>query len=214
MRKKEEIININLETDRLYLKRPTMDEQYDLWNIQKQRNVYRYYMSIPTRFNNDREAFEQELNDWEKQKKWYQLKIDNLEEDSDKYTWSIFLKNGEVIGQMSVQPNNKYDNVAIRNIGWYINPKYQRLGYATEAAMKIIEFMFEVVEIERIETEANIVNPSSWKLMEKLGFERVGESVSSHIDDEGNYLMQYNYLLTKEKYDLHKEKNFIQGRNC
>ncbi len=146
-------------------------------------------------------------------KKWYQLKIDNLEEYSDKYTWSIFLKNGEVIGQMSVQPNHKYDNVAIRNIGWYINPKYQRLGYTTEAAMKIIEFMFEVVEIERIETEATIVNPSSWKLMEKLGFERVEESISSHIDDEGNYLMQYNYLLTKEKYNFDKEKNFGQSSN-
>ncbi len=50
MVKKEEIANINLETNRLYLKRPTMNEQYDLWNIQRQRNVYRYYMSIPTRF--------------------------------------------------------------------------------------------------------------------------------------------------------------------
>ena len=205
MRKKEEIMDINLETDRLYLKRPTMEEQYDLWNIQRQRSMYRYYMAIPSRFNNDREAFEKELNVWEKQKKWYQLKIDNLNNDSDKYTWSIFLKNGEVIGQMSVQPNSKYDDPAIRNVGWYINPKYQRLGYAYEAAHKIIEFMFETVGIDRIETEANIVNLASWKLMEKLGFIRTGESVSNHLDDEGNKLMQYDYLLTKEQYNLNKE---------
>ena len=212
MKKKEEITNINLETDRLFLKRPTMTEQYDLWNIQKQREVYRYYMSIPARFNNNREAFEHELNDWELQKKWYQLKIDNLDEDSDKYTWSIFLKNGEVIGQMTVQPNSNYDDLAIRNIGWYINPKYQGLGYATEAAMKIIEFMFNVVEIDSIVTEANVVNCGSWKLMEKLGFERTGESVSNHIDDEGKNLMQYNYLLTKEEYEINKENNYKKGR--
>ena len=36
-----EIKNIDLETERLYLKKPTMDEQYDLWNILKDRNVYK-----------------------------------------------------------------------------------------------------------------------------------------------------------------------------
>lgn len=125
---------------------------------------------------------------------------------------SRVLKNGEVIGQMTVQSNSDYDNLAIRNIGWYINPKYQGLGYATEAAMKIIEFMFNVVEIDSIITEANVVNCGSWKLMEKLGFERTGESVSNHIDDEGKNLMQYNYLLTKEKYEINKENSYKKGR--
>lgn len=202
MKKKEDIRSIDLETERLYLKRPTMDEQHDLWNIQRKRSVYRYYMSIPSRFNNDRDAFEMELNDWDKQKKWYQRKIDNLDEDSDKYTWSIFLKSGEVIGQMTVQPNSNYSDLAIRNVGWYINPKYQGQGYATEAAKKIISFMFNVVDIDRIETSANIINPASWKVMEKLGFEKTGESISDHLDEDGNPLMQYDYVLTKEKYNM------------
>lgn len=58
----------NIETERLYLKIPTMLEQYDLWKILKQEKVNKFYMATPTRFNNNRQAFQESLNNWEKQK--------------------------------------------------------------------------------------------------------------------------------------------------
>ena len=40
-----------LHTDRLDIRIPTYEEQYDLWNIQKQEKVNIYYQSTPSRFN-------------------------------------------------------------------------------------------------------------------------------------------------------------------
>ena len=191
----------NLETERLSLRKPTMAEQYDLWNILRQEKVWQYYMNIPDRFNNDRKAFQESLDDWSKQEKFFKRKIDNAEEDSDKYTWSIFLKNGTVIGQMTVQPNDNYpDNPRIRTVGWFIDPKLQRQGYAYEAARAVLDYMFSQTDLKEIRTEANIVNPGSWGLMEKLGFIRIGESISSHYDINGNPLKQYNYMINRDMY--------------
>lgn len=205
----------DFETDRLFIKKPTIEEQFALWNILRNENVNRYYFPTPDRIfikNNlskdniedlkrARKIFMEQLNDWDRQQPFYQRKIEsiNAEDNSQKYTWSIFLKTGEPIGQITVQPSDEYpDNPEVRDIGWFISPKHQGNGYATEAALKILEFMFEEVEIEQIITSAAIINQGSWGLMEKLGFERTGEKQSTYFDDEDNILECYCYVCNKE----------------
>lgn len=120
-----------IETERLSLNVPVIEEQYHLWNILRQEVVWQYYMNIPERFNNDRRLFQESLDDWTKQEQYFKKKIDNLDNDSDKYTWTIHLKDGTVIGQITVQPNPKYPtNPKVRDIGWYIDPKLQGNGFA------------------------------------------------------------------------------------
>ena len=60
--------------------------------------------------------------------------------------------------------------------------------------------MFEEVEIEKIITSAAIVNEGSWKIMEKLGFERVVEKQSTYFDESDNILKCYCYVGDKEKF--------------
>ena len=196
----------DIETKRLNLKIPTMDEQYDLFNILRKEEVNKYYIVTPKRFNN-REEFLISLNDWNKQKEFYQKKIDNLNSNDYKYTWSIFLKDNTLIGQITVQPNSNYLNdKKIRDIGWFMDPKYQRNGYMFEVASVVLDYIFKEERIERIETLSAAINISSWKLMEKLGFKRIGETNSPYLDDNGNYLLGYSYILTKEMY-LNKKSN-------
>lgn len=190
---------IDIKTKRLNLKRPTMKEQYDLWNILRKEEVNKYYMVTPKRFHS-REEFLISLSDWDKQKKFCQNKIDSLDSDVYKYTWSIFLKDNTVIGQITVQPNTNYNNPKIRDIGWFIDPKYQRKGYMYEAASAVLDYVFKEENLEKIETLAAAINTSSWKLMEKLGFKRIGETNSPYLDDNGNYLLGYSYILTKDMY--------------
>ncbi len=71
---------------------------------------------------------------------------------------------------------------------------------AFEAALKVLKFMFNEVNIERIETEAVTVNEPSWRLMEKLGFTRTGTIKASYKDMDENDIYKYTYLLTKEKF--------------
>lgn len=207
----------DFETDRLILKVPTMSEQFALWNILIDEKVNRYYFPTPNRIfvkNNltkdniaslkeARALFMEQLNDWERQKPFYDKKIEsiNKEENSQKFTWSIFLKEGEPIGQITVQPNDDYpDTPEIRDVGWFINPKYHGQGLGTEVATIILDFMFNEVEIDRIITSAAVNNPGSWRIMEKLGFERIGEKESSYFDESGNILTSYCYSVDKEMF--------------
>ena len=189
-----------LHTDKLDIRIPRYEDQYYLWNIQKQEKVNIYYQSTPSRFKTRRE-YQEALQDWESQKKWYYLKIENLDKDSDMYSWTIFLKDTDKpIGQITVQPNDRYDDLNIRNIGWYIDPELQGRGLAFEAALEVLKFMFNEVNIERIETEAVTVNEPSWRLMEKLGFERNGTIKASYKDMDENDIYKYTYFLTKEMF--------------
>ena len=59
--------------------------------------------------------------------------------------------------------------------------------------------MFEEVEISQIITSAAIINPGSWRIMEKLGFERIGKKQSTYYYDD-NILMNYCYKVDREKF--------------
>ena len=206
-----------IETERLILKIPTMNEQKDLWNILIDEDVNRLYFPTPDRiFNKNnlskdkvedlieaRKIFLEQLNDWERQMPFYEKKIISINngDNSNKFTWSIFLKSGEVIGQMTVQPSEfSDDNPAIRDVGWFISPKYQRKGYASEAAKAILDFMFYEVEIDKIITSAAAVNVGSWKIMEKLGFEFTYNKPFTYLDEFNNKVESKCYEVTREKY--------------
>lgn len=203
----------NLYTERLELRIPTMEEQFRLWEILCIEEVNKYYFPTPDRIfvkNNlkkdnikdlreARHLFLQQLNNWEKQKPFYNKKIEliNEQDNSQKYTWSIFLKDTNiVIGQITCQPkDDKPEN--IRDVGWYIDPNYQGKGYATEAATAMLAFMFNEVQIDDIYTSAAEINPGSWKIMEKLGFEFTGYRNSSYYEG--------NEILTSKEYHCNKE---------
>lgn len=199
----------NLYTDRLELRIPTMDEQHRLWEILVDEDVNQYYFPTPDRIfvkNNlykdniedlkkARKIFIEQLSDWERQEPFYEKKIECIQkqDDSQKYTWSIFIKDSDiVIGQITCQPkDNEPEN--IRDVGWFIEPQYQGKGYATEAAIAVLDFMFTEVEITDIKTSAAEINPGSWKIMEKLGFEYVGTKQSTYYkNDEILILKEYH----------------------
>lgn len=210
----------SLYTDRLDLRIPTMDEQYRLWDILRDEEVNRYYFPTPDRIfrNHDlsktniadlqtsRKIFMKDFTNWEIQEPFYKDKIKMIEEGepSQKYTWSIFLRDTDtVIGQITCQPseNNPLD---IRDVGWYIDPNYQGNGYASEAAEKVLDFMFNEVEISEVRTSAATINPGSWRIMEKMGFEFTGEKQSTYFKDD-EILMSKCYQCNKEMFMNRKD---------
>lgn len=206
-------------TDRLELRIPTIEEQHRLWEILVDQGINQYYFPTPDRIfrkNNlskdnigdlkiARNIFMEQLSDWERQSPFYKKKIETIQaqEDSQKYTWSIFLKGtNKVIGQITCQPkDDEPENV--RDVGWFIDPEYQGQGYATEAAVAVLDFMFNEVEITDVKTSAAEINPASWKIMEKLGFEFVGTKKSTYFKD--------NEILISKQY--HVNKKMFLNRN-
>ena len=210
--------NINsksIYTDRLELRIPTMEEQYKLWEILLKEEINQYYFPTPDRIFNKynlskdkiedlkkaRAIFLEQFSDWERQEPFYEKKIDCIkkQEDSQKYTWSIFQKDSDVVmGQITCQPkDNEPEN--IRDVGWYIDTQYQGQGYATEAAIAVLDFMFNEVEITDIKTSAAQINIGSWRMMEKLGFEYVGTKKSTYYKDD-EILIAKEYHGNKELF--------------
>ena len=186
-----------LETDRLLLKPQTMKEQKRLWEILMIPEVNKYYLVVPQKFR-------EKLKDWNIQEQYY---IEDIKHANDKniFRWSIFLKdNGICIGRVSCHEGHDEDasinNANIRGVGWYIDPMYQGNGYATEAAKAMIDYMFQEAEIDEIRTGAAIDNPASWKIMEKLGFDRTNQTKMIQYTYLDELTEDYQYILNKEKY--------------
>ncbi len=55
-----------------------------------------------------------------------------------------------------------------------MNPDFQSKGYATEAAVALIRFGFEQLQLEVIYATCDARNSASFRVMEKLGMQRVG----------------------------------------
>ncbi len=195
-----------IETDRLILRSSKMKEQKRLWEILMVPEVNKWYLTSAKKYANNLKHWT-----WENQEKFYKAKVDNAD-NNDIFGWSVFLKseytnsgNEEVIGQVTVQENGS--DIAIRDVGWYMDPIYQGKGYATEAAKAMIDYMFKKVEIDKISSGAVKDNIPSCKIFEKLGFTKIGE-----IEEDSPYTF-YNGILTFSKYELTREDFFKNENN-
>ena len=220
--------NINsksLFTKRLDLRIPSNEEQYRLWQILCLEEVNQYYFPTPNRIfkNNDlrktniadlqeaRRLFLKDFTNWEIQKPFYEEKIKriNSQIDGSKFTWSIFLRRTDVvIGQITCQDKDS-ENEDTRDVGWYIDPKYQGNGFAYEAASMVLDFMFNEVDIKEIKTSAAEINEASWKLMEKLGFIYTGDYISTYYKND-EILKAKNYYLNKKLYLNNQKKKILK----
>lgn len=95
----------------------------------------------------------------------------------DIFDWAVVdKKSGKMIGTCGFAridyPNDSAE------IGYVLNPNFQRKGIAAEAASLVIKFGFEMLELERIEARYMVENTPSRKVMEKCGmtFEGVRRS--------------------------------------
>lgn len=195
-----------IETDRLILKSQTMEEQKRLWEILMIPEVNKYFLAVPPKFR-------EKLKDWNIQKKYYEEQMEKSK-DKDVFKWSIFLKDSNIcIGMVSCQKsydeNNNLNNPDVRDVGWFIDPEYHSKGYCTEAAKAMIDFMFKECEIKEIITGAAICNPSSWRIMEKLGFERQSKTKMIEYTFLDENIEIYVYKITKEQY-LSKNKMLLK----
>ena len=188
------------ETNRLVLKPQTMEEQKYLWEVLMIPEVNRYFLTVPPKLRD-------KLRDWKKQETYYQEDMKHAF-DKDVFRWSIFLKEtGECIGRLSCQENGEgIEDPSIRDVGWLIDPRYQGKGYGTEAAYAMIDYMFCEVGISEIRTGAAILNPASWKIMEKLGFIRQQETKWIQYTFLDAPVEDYCYHITKEEW-LKKKEN-------
>ena len=91
-------------------------------------------------------------------------------------------------------------------IGFTLDPQYQKQGYATEALKGLIDYLFNVLFKEKIQAIAVEQNDSSIKLLKRMGFHQLKKIVNSHF--KGQIVNEFVFELTKNEWSkVGDEKN-------
>jgi ribosomal-protein-alanine N-acetyltransferase len=59
-------------------------------------------------------------------------------------------------------------------LGYIFHPRYQKKGYASEAASALVDHAFAAFGTHRIMARCDPENTASWKMLERIGFVREG----------------------------------------
>jgi len=127
------------------------------------------------------------------------------ERASGDYFLAVCLKDGgKMIGHLyfAQQEPLEFDTW---EIGYIFNPTYGKLGYATEAARRLVDWLFYEKEAHRVMAMCDPKNENSWKLLERLGMRREGhyrKKAFFRRDTEGKPLWHnaYEYAVLEEEY--------------
>ena len=109
---------------------------------------------------------------------YYYKAVDKRYKSGEFFDWAIIERSsGKMIGTCGFTSINERDEKA--EVGYVINPFYWGRGYATEALLRVIEFGFSDLRLERIEAKYIIGNDASRRVMEKCGMTYEGTLVHS-----------------------------------
>ena len=105
--------------------------------------------------------------------------------------WAICLKaESQYIGTVQAT----IEGQEVGKLAYLINPKFWGCGYATEACEQIIKVLFTEHKVTEIRAEVDTRNVASYKLLERLSFERVMTKAGADYF-KGRYSNEYVYRL-------------------
>ena len=167
-----------LETKRLILREYTLEDFDDLYEILSDHITMSHY---PKPY--DKNGV----------KRWLNWSIDNYQ----KYgfgLWAVVLKEtGKFIGDCGLTIQN-IDNEQLPEIGYHINKKYWRQGYASEAAIAVRDWAFKNTNYKALYSYMNHTNVGSYGVAKKIGMKKIKE-----YKDENEFL--YVYSITRLEWE-------------
>lgn len=175
-----------LETDRLILRRITLDDAEDMFcNWASDEQVTRHLTWKP---HPDVEASRAIIRSWQEE-----LERENC------YRWCLEWKeNGQVIGCIDVVRLDESLETAV--IGYCMSKQYWNRGIMTEALVAVEDYLFGQVGVNRIEAHHLTENPASGKVMLKSGMQFEGIKRQGAKDHSGNYCNLAIYAMLKSDW--------------
>ena len=103
----------------------------------------------------------------------------------------------EMIGDLGVQVNQQDARQAA--IGFTITPVHWRQGYATEAIICLLGFLFDDLDLHRVSADCDVENTGSWHTLDKVGFRREAHFLES-FPMAGKYGSEYYYGMLQREW--------------
>lgn len=101
------------------------------------------------------------------------------------YQWAIVPKESESCAIGSIAAVNLNDDVSLVHIGYCIGRSWWHRGITSEALKVVMDFFFDEVEVNRIESRHDPRNPHSGMVMQKCGMKYEGTMRSSDRNNQG-----------------------------
>jgi len=119
-------------------------------------------------------------------------------EKCDYYRWAVILKEtSECIGQIAFFLMDSTNHFA--EIEYCIGSKFQRKGFATEAARAVVRFGFKQIHLHKIQISHKSNNTPSKKVIENCGFIYEG-TLRDYFHEGGHYTDRVFYSLLEKEY--------------
>ncbi len=149
-----------IETPRLLLRRFRPSDAEDMFRNWASDPEVTRYLTWPT--HPDVEATRQLLRDWEAHY-----------EDGAYFNWAIEdRQTGQVIGDISVVALN--ESIEAADIGYCLSRAAWGQGIMPEALKAVMDYLFDVVGLNRVAARHDVNNPKSGRVMEKCGMRLEG----------------------------------------
>ena len=168
------------ETERLILRRYKEEDLQDLFEYLSDKEVLEYEPYKPLTLNETKENLEWRIGTDE------MIAVEL--KDSHKMIGNVYM--------------GKREFEALE-IGYVFNRNYWRHGYAAESCKALMQQAFSK-GIHRIYAECDPHNKRSWKLLEKLGFQReahLRKNVYFWKDENGRAIWKDTYIYAKLNVD-------------
>lgn len=171
---------INIETKRLILRNFMINDFTDLKEIIM-----------------DKESSEYAIYDHE-----FLTSDDKIKSITERFTqknnfFAVYEKKEEkVIGYVCLNGESKME----QDLGFLFHSKYKGKGYATEASIAVIHYAFETLKVEKLSSGTANKNYPACRLLDKLGFKKINESVLSFRTDADHNPIEFvgaDYILDK-----------------
>lgn len=171
-------MKIKIETERLYLRELAESDFDSLYNVLADSDIMKHY---PYTFD------EKRVKNW-------------IAKNIERYNvfgfglWAVILKEtGQFIGDCGITMQNINGSIK-PEIGYHTGKKFQRQGYAKEAARAVRDWTFENTPFGVLYSYMKSDNVPSFKTAEANGMKKTDE----FVDSEGE--MTSVYSITREEF--------------
>lgn len=184
---------IILETERTYLRILTLKDAENLYNLNLDKEVLKFTGDIP--FQNIKEAREF-LVLYDQYEKYGAGRFAVISKNSNKFMGWCGLSYTPELEQY--------------NIGFRFFKDLWNKGFATETAIKCLEFAFVDLKVDEVVGRSMAENKASIKVLQKIGMTYKN---SSDFDGKEGVV----YQMTKSEYEkriLNRKQQFMETNNC
>lgn len=171
-----------IKTERLLLRPLNISDLKTAHEYAADGETTRFMMRLPNKTVEETARFLTDVTkEWEKDEPMF-------------YEFAVTL-NGLQIGAVSVYLDEKRET---GEMGWILNKKYHKGGYATEAANAVKDFALNVLRLKKIIAQCDSRNEPSRRLMERIGLKLENDNGTRTYLKNNETARELTYSFTAE----------------